>query len=35
MVSVYSSGAIGRLVTQDVIGLVQYVRDHAAARESA
>jgi peroxiredoxin len=35
VVSVYSSGAIGRLVPQDVIGLVQYVRDHAAARESA
>jgi len=27
-VSVYSSGAIGRLVPDDVIGLVRYLRDH-------
>jgi hypothetical protein len=27
-VSVYSSGAIGRLVPDDVIGLVRYVREH-------
>lgn len=31
IVSVYSSGAIGRLVPEDVVGLVRYVRDHAAA----
>jgi peroxiredoxin len=30
VVSVYSSGAIGRLVPDDVIGLVRYLRDHAA-----
>ena len=30
MVSVYSSGAIGRLVPDDVAGLVRYVREHAA-----
>ena len=29
VVSVYSSGAIGRLVPEDVIGLVRYLRDHA------
>lgn len=28
VVSVYSSGAIGRLVPGDVIGLVRYVREH-------
>ena len=31
IVSVYSSGAIGRLVPQDVIGLVSYLREHAQA----
>jgi len=31
VVSVYSSGAIGRLVPGDVAGLVRYVRGHAAA----
>jgi peroxiredoxin len=31
VVSVYSSGAIGRLVPDDVIGLVRYLREHAAA----
>jgi peroxiredoxin len=31
VVSVYSSGAIGRLVPEDVAGLVRYLRDHAAA----
>jgi peroxiredoxin len=31
IVSVYSSGAIGRLVPDDVIGLVRYLREHAAA----
>jgi hypothetical protein len=30
MISVYSSGAIGRLVPDDVAGLVRYVREHAA-----
>jgi peroxiredoxin len=29
VVSVYSSGAIGRLVPEDVIGLISYVRQHA------
>jgi peroxiredoxin len=29
VVSVYSSGAIGRLVPADVAGLVRYVREHA------
>ena len=31
LVSAYSSGAIGRLVPDDVGGLVRYVRRHAAA----
>ncbi|HLX78455.1 MAG TPA: peroxiredoxin family protein [Acidimicrobiales bacterium] len=30
IVSVYSSGAIGRLVPEDVVGLVRYLHDHAA-----
>ncbi|MFI5612124.1 peroxiredoxin family protein [Amycolatopsis sp. NPDC051903] len=30
LVSVYSSGAIGRLVPEDVIGMVRYVRSHEA-----
>ncbi|MFI5063364.1 MAG: peroxiredoxin family protein [Streptosporangiales bacterium] len=30
VVSVYSSGAIGRLVPEDVIGLISYLREHAA-----
>jgi peroxiredoxin len=30
VVSVYSSGAIGRLVPEDVLGLVRYLREHAA-----
>ncbi len=29
VVSVYSSGAIGRLVPEDVAGLVRYLREHA------
>jgi len=33
IVSVYSSGAIGRLVPQDVIGLVRYLREHAPASQ--
>ena len=31
VVSVYSSGAISRLVPEDVAGLIRYVRDHAAS----
>jgi peroxiredoxin len=31
IVSVYSSGAIGRLVPEDVTGLIRYVRDHPSA----
>jgi peroxiredoxin len=31
VVSVYSSGAIGRLVPEDVVGLVRYLRQHASA----
>jgi hypothetical protein len=31
VVSVYSSGAIGRLVPEDVLGLIHYVREHVAA----
>lgn len=31
VVSVYSSGAIGRLVPEDVAGLVRYLREHQAA----
>jgi peroxiredoxin len=31
IVSVYSSGAIGRLVPDDVIGLVRYLREHSPA----
>ena len=34
IVSVYSSGAIGRLVPQDVIGLISYLREHAPASQS-
>jgi peroxiredoxin len=30
VVSVYSSGAIGRLVPEDVAGLVRYLREHTA-----
>ncbi|MEV4565425.1 peroxiredoxin family protein [Nonomuraea sp. NPDC049419] len=29
LVSVYSSGAIGRLVPEDVAGMIRYVREHA------
>ena len=35
VVSVYSSGAIGRLVPEDVIGLIRYLREHAAQGTSA
>jgi peroxiredoxin len=31
VVSVYSNGAIGRLVPDDVVGLIRYLRDHASA----
>jgi hypothetical protein len=31
VVAVYSSGAIGRLVPDDVVGLIGYLRQHAAA----
>ena len=31
IVDVYSSGAIGRLMPDDVIGLVRYLREHATA----
>jgi peroxiredoxin len=31
IVSVYSSGAIGRLVPEDVLGMVRYLTEHAAA----
>ena len=31
IVDAYSSGAIGRLMPNDVIGLVRYLREHAAA----
>jgi hypothetical protein len=30
VVGVYSTGAIGRLVPGDVIGLIRYLRAHAA-----
>jgi peroxiredoxin len=30
VVSIYSSGAIGRLVPEDVIGLIRYLREHTA-----
>jgi peroxiredoxin len=30
VVSVYSSGAIGRLVPEDVVGFVRYLREHVA-----
>ena len=33
VVSVYSSGAIGRLVPDDVVGLIRYLRDHAGATD--
>jgi peroxiredoxin len=34
VVSVYSSGAIGRLVPDDVIGLVRYLREHSPAAKA-
>jgi len=35
VVSVYSSGAIGRLVPEDVLGLIRYLREHNAAEAAA
>jgi peroxiredoxin len=35
VISAYSSGAIGRLVPEDVIGLIRYLRDHAASTTPA
>jgi peroxiredoxin len=35
VVSVYSSGAIGRLVPEDVTGLIRYLREHAAPAQTA
>ena len=35
IVSVYSSGAIGRLVPDDVVGLVKYLRDREASDQAA
>jgi peroxiredoxin len=32
VISVYSSGAIGRLVPEDVTGFIRYLREHAAAQ---
>jgi len=34
VVSVYSSGAIGRLVPEDVVGLVRYLREHSPAAKA-
>jgi peroxiredoxin len=34
VVSVYSSGAIGRLLPDDVVGLVRYLREHSPAATS-
>ncbi len=31
VLSVYSSGAIGRLVPEDVVGMIRYLREHAPA----
>jgi peroxiredoxin len=33
VVSVYSSGAIGRLVPEDVVGLIRYLREQAEASQ--
>jgi hypothetical protein len=30
VVSAYSSGAIGRLVPDDVVGMIRYIRQHAS-----
>ena len=34
VVSVYSSGAIGRLVPDDVIGMIRYMREHALSKSA-
>ncbi len=34
VVSVYSSGAIGRLVPDDVVGMIRYLHDHAAVAKA-
>jgi peroxiredoxin len=34
VVSVYSSGAIGRLVPDDVVGLVRYLREHSPTAQA-
>ena len=31
VVSVYSSGAIGRLIPEDVLGMIRYLSEHAAS----
>ncbi|HWE65382.1 MAG TPA: peroxiredoxin family protein [Acidimicrobiales bacterium] len=31
VISVYSSGAIGRLVPEDVVGMLRYLREHTAS----
>jgi hypothetical protein len=35
IVTGYPSGAIGRLVPDDVIGLIKYMREHAAEEQAA
>jgi peroxiredoxin len=30
VISVYSSGAIGRLMPEDVVGMIRYIREHAS-----
>jgi peroxiredoxin len=35
VVSVYSSGAIGRLVPEDVIGMIRYLREHASSGKTS
>lgn len=35
VVSLYSSGAIGRLVPEDVTGLIRYLREHGPASQSS
>jgi hypothetical protein len=35
MVSIYSSGAIGRLAPEDVIGLIGYLHEHSPAGRSS
>jgi hypothetical protein len=35
VVSVYSGGSIGWLVPGDIIGLIRYLREHAASTTTA